>query len=81
MWREVQKQTQQIHGETRFSAWVVAAIPIAISGFFYFLNPGYYTDMLASGGGRFALGLALFMQALGIFIIWRMIASMREPTL
>ena len=75
------RELKALTGETRFSAWVVAAIPIAISGFFYFLNPGYYTDMLDSGGGKFSIGLALFLQALGIFIIWRMIATMRDPNL
>ncbi len=75
------RELKALTGETRFSAWIVAAIPIAISGFFYFLNPGYYTDMLASSGGRFALVIALALQALGIFIIWRMIASLREPNL
>lgn len=75
------RELKALTGETRFSAWVVAAIPIAISAFFYFTNPGYYTDMLASGGGRVALGIAVGLQALGIFIIWRMIASMREPNL
>ena len=75
------RELKALTGETRFSAWIVAAIPIAISAFFYFLNPGYYTDMLASTGGRFALVLAVLFQALGIFLIWRMIASMREPNL
>lgn len=75
------RELKALTGETRFSAWVVAAIPIAISAFFYFLNPGYYTDMLASASGRFALVFALMLQVLGIFIIWRMVASMREPDL
>lgn len=75
------RELKALTGETRFSAWIVAAIPIAISGFFYFLNPEYYTDMLAGSGGRFALVIAVALQALGIFIIWRMVASLREPNL
>jgi len=75
------RELKALTGETRFSAWVVAAIPIAISAFFYFQNPGYYEVMLSSGGGRLALVIAVALQGLGIFIIWRMIASMQEPNL
>lgn len=75
------QELKALTGETRFSAWVVAAIPIAIAFAFYLLNPGYYDQMLASTGGRIALGIAVGLQLLGIFIIWRMMASLRDAAL
>lgn len=75
------RELKALTGETRFSAWVVAAIPIAIAAVFYFLNPGYYEPMLASTGGRITLAVAVGLQVLGIVIIWRMVASLRDAAL
>jgi len=35
--------------------------------------------MLQSSGGRIAIVLALLLEALGLFIIWRMMARLQEP--
>lgn len=75
------RELKALTGETRFSAWIVAAIPIALAGVFYVINPGYYQPMLASIGGRIALGVAVGLQVLGIFLIWRMLASLRDAAL
>lgn len=75
------RELKALTGETRFSAWVVAAIPIAIAGVFVILNPGYYQPLLDNTGGRIAIGVAVGLQLLGIFIIWRMIASLRDAAL
>ena len=75
------RELKALTGETRVSAWVVAAMPIAISGFFYFSNPGYYVDMLAGPVGKGFILFALGLQVLGIFIIWRMLAGIREANL
>ncbi|GAB3674782.1 type II secretion system F family protein [Salinisphaera aquimarina] len=73
------RELKALTGETRFSAYVVAAIPIAISAFFYLQNPQYYAVMLQSSGGRIAIVLALVLEALGLFIIWRMMSRLQEP--
>ncbi|MAS10720.1 type II secretion system F family protein [Salinisphaera sp.] len=73
------RELKALTGETRFSAYVVAAIPVAISLFFYLQNPQYYAAMLSSSGGRIAVMLALMLEALGLFIIWRMMARLQEP--
>lgn len=73
------RELKALTGETRFSAYVVAAIPIAISVFFYLQNPGYYATMLQSSGGRMAIVLALLLEAVGLFIIWRMMSRLMEP--
>lgn len=76
---EAGQELKSLTGETRFSAYVVAAIPIAISVFFYLQNPAYYATMLQSHGGRIAIVLALALEALGLLIIWRMMSRLKEP--
>lgn len=73
------RELKALTGETRFSAYVVAAIPVAISLFFYLQNPAYYATMLQSSGGRIAIMCALGLEALGLFIIWRMMSRLQEP--
>jgi tight adherence protein B len=75
------RELKALTGETRVSAWVVAAMPIGISAFFYFSNPAYYTDMLAGPVGKGFIVVALLLQVAGIFIIWRMLAGIREANL
>ncbi|CAN0005592.1 unnamed protein product [Chrysoparadoxa australica] len=72
------RELKAMTGETRFSAYVVAAIPILISGIMFLVNPGYYEPMIASGGGRIAMGVGVALQVLGLVIIWRMMASLRD---
>lgn len=76
---EAGQELKSLTGETRFSAYVVAAIPIAISAFFYLQNPAYYATMLQSHGGRIAIVLALALEAAGLLIIWRMMSRLKEP--
>lgn len=72
------RELKALTGETRFSAWVVAAIPIGISIYFYLHNPGYYDSMLVSLSGRLMLAGVVVLLALGLFIIWRMVASVGD---
>jgi tight adherence protein B len=73
------RELKALTGETRFSAYVVAAIPVLISLFFYSQNPQYYAALLVSGSGRIAVVLALALEALGLALIWRMMARLQEP--
>lgn len=76
---EAGRELKALTGETRFSAYVVAALPVAISVFFYLQNPSYYAVMLQSGGGRIAIVAALLLEAIGLFTIWRMMSRLKEP--
>lgn len=72
------RELKALTGETRFSAYVVAAIPIFISGIMFLINPGYYEPMIASGGGRIAMGVGVVLQMIGLVTIWRMMAALRD---
>lgn len=69
------RELRALTAETRFSAVVLAAIPIGITAFILFSNPGFYTDMWASTSGRGVLIGAGVLQCLGVLAIWRMISS------
>lgn len=69
------RELRALTAETRFSAFVLAAIPIAVSAFIFFRNRAYYTDILATGSGRVTLIAAVVLQLIGMLVIWRMMKS------
>jgi tight adherence protein B len=69
------RELRALTAETRFSAFVLAAIPIAVSAFIFFRNRAYYTDILATSSGRITLIVAVLLQLLGMLVIWRMMKS------
>lgn len=66
------REFKSMTGETRLSAWVLGLLPISLAGFIMLTNPGYLGNLLYDPGGRVALALALGLQGLGAFILWRM---------
>ncbi len=64
--------------ETRFSAMVLAAIPVLVSAFIALRNRAFYDDMLSTAGGRATLMLAVVLQVAGALLIWRMMRSTRD---
>src|SRR3546814_14651293 len=61
--------------ETRFSALVLAVIPIALMVFIFWQNPHYYLQMWPATKGRFMLAGALCIQVCGMLLSWRMMNS------
>lgn len=72
------RELRALTAETRFSAVVLAAIPMLVSAFIYFRNRAFYDDMLATDSGRATLMIAVALQVVGVFIIWRMMRSTQE---
>lgn len=73
-----QRELRALTAETRFSALVLAFIPLAVCGFIFLRNRAYYTDMLATQSGRTTLVVALVLQVAGMLVIWRMMRSATE---
>ncbi len=69
------RELRALTAETRFSAFVLAAIPIAVSAFIFFRNRAYYADILATSSGRVTLIVAVALQLIGMMVIWRMMKS------
>lgn len=74
-----QRELRALTAETRFSAMVLALIPIGLTLYILLQNPQYYNDMWADSGGRATLMFSVFLQVTGIFVIWRMMRSTEDP--
>lgn len=69
------RQLRALTGETRVTAYVLTALPISMIGYFLAVNPAYLMTMWNDGTGRMLLFVALIMQLLGCFTLWRMLRS------
>lgn len=69
------RELRTMTGETRVTAWVLGMLPIMIAGYIMMMNPGYLLTMWQDDGGKIMLVTALGFQAVGAFILWRMIKS------
>lgn len=72
------RELRALTAETRFSAIVLAVIPVGLMLYILAMNPEYYGDMWADGGGRLMLLGSAAMQAAGVFVIWRMLAGVQD---
>ncbi|RZO85127.1 MAG: hypothetical protein EVA65_09010 [Oceanococcus sp.] len=67
------RELRALTAETRFSAVVLAIVPIGLSLYILSQNPDYYVDMWNQSTGRVLLLLSVFLQASGVMVIWRML--------
>jgi tight adherence protein B len=59
--------TQTAQG--RMQAWVMGAMPIAVCGAFYWLDPGLISPLFQSLGGYAVLAVAAALNLIGVFFI------------
>lgn len=71
-----QRQLKAMTGETRVTAWVLAALPLGMVGYFLLANPNYLLSMWRDSHGQLMLLLAFVLQALGCLVLWRMMRSL-----
>jgi tight adherence protein B len=69
------RELRALTAETRFSALVLAVIPVGLMFYIVWQNPGYYTQMWADSSGRIMLIGSIVMQVSGMLVIWRMMKS------
>ncbi|WP_043769066.1 type II secretion system F family protein [Algiphilus aromaticivorans] len=72
------RELRALTAETRFSAVVLAVIPVGLMLYILARNPEYYSDMWADSGGRMMLIGSALMQVAGVVVIWRMIAGVQD---
>lgn len=72
------RELRALTAETRFSAIVLAVIPIGLSLYIALLNRQYYINMWADSVGRNLLILSVALQIMGVFVIWRMMNSTED---
>ena len=69
------RQLKAMTGETRFTAMVLAALPVLVMVYFMLTNPEYLPKMWNDTSGQHLLLTALAMQVIGCFTLWRMVRS------
>lgn len=69
------RQLRAMTGETRMTAMVLAALPVALLAYFMIGNSEYLMRMWNDGSGRIMLLSALGLQATGCLVLWRMMRS------
>lgn len=72
------RELRALTAETRFSALVLSVIPALLTIYIYLQNRDYYTQMWNTTGGRITLITAVLMQVVGVFVIYRMMASTED---
>ena len=58
--------------EARWSAAIVAAVPLILLAFFVSFQPTFLLPLLRAEWGLYALGYASVSWGLGVFIVWRL---------
>lgn len=67
------RELSAMTGETRVTAVVLCAMPILIGGYILLSNPEFSEVMITTSTGRKSLAIAVFLQAVGMFIVWKMV--------
>lgn len=66
------REFKSMTSETRLSAWVLSLLPVLLAIYIVFTNPLYLDSLLYDPTGRIFLGVAIVLQIIGAFILWRM---------
>lgn len=74
---QAERELHALTGETRLSAWILGAMPLAMAGYMMIVNPAYIGFLLKDPNGPTIVYTALGLQAAGALILWRMMRSIR----
>ncbi len=69
------RQLRAMTGETRVSGLILALLPVSLAAYIFVTNPAFFMGMWSDPMGRIMLLMAFLFQALGSFIMWRMLRS------
>ncbi len=74
---QADRELRALTGETRLSAWVLGALPLAMAGYMMITNPSYIGFLLDDPNGMTIIYTAVGLQVAGVFLLWRMMRSVR----
>jgi tight adherence protein B len=72
------RELRALTAETRFSALVLAVLPMGFAVFFFLRNPQYYINMYHDHTGAIVLWSAALLQVAGALVLWRMLGAIGE---
>jgi tight adherence protein B len=71
-----QQELRAITSETRMSAWVLGLLPVIVATFMTLMNPAFFTPMFHQALGHRILLIALALELLGGFLLYRLAKSL-----
>lgn len=69
---QAEEELMAMSAETRLSAWILGLLPMAVGGVIVMINPSYFTRMWQDGTGQMMIFGAFGLQALGVFLLYRL---------
>lgn len=72
------RELRALTAETRFSAMVLAIVPVGLTSYILITNPTFYSAMWKDDVGRKVLIGGAIWVVLGMFVLWRMVNSIGE---
>ena len=72
------RELSALTGETRFSAFILAMVPIGLTIWIYINNPNYYKQMYVDHTGFWLIWIAGGLQVLGVILLYRMVNSIGD---
>jgi len=72
------RELRALTGETRFSAFILAIVPISLTIWIYINNPNYYKMMYRDHLGFWLIWLAGGLQVAGVILLYRMVNSIGD---
>ncbi len=72
------RELRALTGETRFSAFVLAIVPISLTIWIYLNNHEYYKQMYRDHVGFWLTWLAAGLQVAGVILLYRMVNSIGD---
>jgi tight adherence protein B len=67
------RQLKTLTASNRVSAWIVGLMPFALAGALELMSPGYITNFADEPLGRQLILIALGLEAVGAFVLWRLV--------
>jgi tight adherence protein B len=72
------RELRALTAETRFSAVVLALVPVGLTTYIYFTNPQFYDAMWQDPVGKKVLIGGVIWVFAGMFILWRMVNAIGD---
>lgn len=70
---KLSNDVKALTAQGRLSGWVVGILPFGLMGIIYLINPVYIRFLFEHPLGRVMLGVAVFMELIGAFLISRIV--------
>ncbi len=71
--RIMKLKIKAMSSEARASAYIIGSLPFLMLGILFLVSPAYIVELFTDIRGNMMAGGALFLQALGVFIMFKMV--------